>query len=262
MISAANSTRRDSGVVPLLGRNASYFCCTNQTYQRHHCRSSQHSLSPMPLLLSFFLHVMWLIRVLCHSRCPLAAAFHDVELAATWRVAWHVSSALFNMCKLAIKFGFEWPLIWRVHQLSGRRELMRISLQHSAFDWTVNNRLIALSAYSYSSSTDVSASGTGKPHSLIMINHPCFTGVRVVMTVGTLKPVASCAPDTLAFNLLRAVLDFAVLHVTSSLAVAPRQPPAEAAELVCRLQSCVSAHMTGSVCFLAWWDWKRTSMFF
>lgn len=74
----------------------------------------------------------------------------------------------------------------------------------------------------------------------------------MVMTVGTLKAVASRAPDTLAFNLLRAVLDFAVLRVTSPLAVAPRQPPAEAAELVCRLQSCVSAHVTGSVWFLAW----------
>lgn len=54
---------------------------------------------------------------------------------------------------------------------------MGVSLQRSIFDWTVNNRLIALSAYSYSSSTDVSASGTGKSHSLIMINRPCFTGV-------------------------------------------------------------------------------------
>lgn len=39
--------------------------------------------SPMPLhcivLLSFFLHVIWLIHVLCNSRCYLAAVFHDVN---------------------------------------------------------------------------------------------------------------------------------------------------------------------------------------
>lgn len=44
----------------------------------------------------------------------------------------------------------------------------------------------------------------------------------MVMTAGwhlvTLKPDASCIPDTLSFNLLRAMLDFAALCVTSSLA--------------------------------------------
>lgn len=48
----------------------------------------------------------------------------------------------------------------------------------------------------------------------------------MVMTAGwhlvTLKPDASCIPDTLSFNLLRAVLDFAALCVTSSLATTLR----------------------------------------
>lgn len=69
------------------------------------------------------------------------------------------------------------------------------------------------------------------------------------MTAGwhlvTLKPEDSCIPDMLSFNLLRAVLDFAVLCVTSSFADTPRQPPAEAAELDCRLQSLFSTGQTG-----------------
>lgn len=48
----------------------------------------------------------------------------------------------------------------------------------------------------------------------------------MVMTAGwhlvALKPEDSCIPDMLSFNLLKAVLDLAVLCVTSSLAVTLR----------------------------------------
>lgn len=48
----------------------------------------------------------------------------------------------------------------------------------------------------------------------------------------TLKPDASCIPDTVSFNLFRAVLDFAVLCVTSLLVMTLRD------SLLLRSQNC------------------------
>lgn len=79
----------------------------------------------------------------------------------------------------------------------------------------------------------------------------------MVMTAGwhlvTLKPDASCIPDTLFFNPLRAVLDFAVLCVTPSLAVTLRD------RLLLRQQNwsaglfraALPTHAAGPVCSLA-----------
>lgn len=84
-----------------------------------------------------------------------SSIFHDVELPLEHSPDMFLLpclltySQLLIYCKLAIKSGVEQPLIQCVHQLSGRTELMRVLLQHSVFDRTVNNRLIALHDYLY-----------------------------------------------------------------------------------------------------------------
>lgn len=80
-----------------MGRSMSYFHSTNRTYQRRPCRYSQHPLFPCGPALrsaSLLLPVVWLIHVLCNSRCNLVAVFGDVELAAIRRFACRVSAAL------------------------------------------------------------------------------------------------------------------------------------------------------------------------
>lgn len=88
------------------------------------------------------------------------------------------------------------------------------------------------------------------------------------MTAGwhlvTLKPDASCIPDTLFFNLLRAVLDFAVLCATPSLAVTLRDRPLLRQQnwSAGLFRAALSTRTVGPVCLLARWDWRRTSLFF
>lgn len=109
-----------------------------------------------------------------------------------------------------------------VHQLSRRTQLTRVLLQHLIFDRTLNNRLIALCAYLYqqqhSSQCRWNWEVTCRDNDKLPMFH-MSTRKWWWQLCGTLKPDASCIPDTAPFNLLRAVLDFAVLCMTSCLAV-------------------------------------------
>lgn len=131
-------------------------------------------------------------------------------------------SWVLNMWTLAIKFGVEGPLIWHVHQLSGRTQLTRVLLQHLIFDRTLNNRLIMPCAYLYQQQHSSQCRWNWEV--------TCWDNDKLSMfhmrmrkwwwqLCGTLKPDASCIPDTVPFNLLRAMLDFAVLCMTSCVAV-------------------------------------------
>lgn len=134
------------------------YCHSTKWRQQRCAVNLQHPLFSVPLYCRAFLSLraIWPIHVLCNRRCYLAAVFCDVE----WLLSEGLPdmfllpclltySRVFNMWKLAIKFGVEGPLIWHVHKLPGRTQLMGVLLQHLIFDRTLNNRQIALCAYLY-----------------------------------------------------------------------------------------------------------------
>lgn len=134
------------------------YCHSTKWRQQRCAVNLQHPLFSVPLYCRAFLSLraIWPIHVLCNRRCYLAAVFCDVE----WLLSEGLPdmfllpclltySRVFNMWKLAIKFGVEGPLIWHVHKLPGRTQLMGVLLQHLIFDRTLNNRRIALCTYLY-----------------------------------------------------------------------------------------------------------------
>lgn len=252
----------------------SYCHSTSWTHQR--CAVNLHNIHcpPCPCTAEHF--------SMCNLGNPcslqqemlLAAVFCDVELAAIWRFAWHISAAISSPTLRCLICG-NWPsdlglrgLSSDVHQLSGRTQLTRVLLQHLIFDRTLNNRLRVLCAYLYqqqhSSQCRWNWEVTCHDNDKLSMFHMSMRKWWWQLC-GTLKPDASSIPDTVPFNLLRAMLDFAVLCMTSSLAVTLWD------SLLLRFSEqnwsagftvMLWTYTDRLVYFLACWVWKRTSIFF